>query len=47
MLIHDRLASDVKSMNLGAAVAASMPKIKITITNSINVKPLDKFISYL
>jgi len=33
------LASDFKSTNFGSAVAASTPKITITITNSIRVKP--------
>ena len=34
------LASDCRSTNLGIATAARMPRIKITITSSISVKPL-------
>src|SRR6266700_6808003 len=32
-------APDVTSMNLGAAMAASIPKIRITTISSISVKP--------
>src|SRR5439155_11692419 len=36
-------AWEVTSMNLGAAIAARMPRIRITTINSISVKPLDCF----
>lgn len=37
-------ASDCRLINLGAAVTAKIPKIIITTTNSIKVKPLCFFI---
>src|SRR5437879_13126434 len=39
-------AWDVMSMNLGAAIAARMPRIRITTISSIKVKPLDRFVTF-
>jgi len=40
-------AWEVTSMNLGAAIAARMPRIRITTISSIKVKPLDCFVTFL